>query len=82
MNRFDYTQNFSKLDFRKNPELYRVGVGEQGVLLVQPYKSELVSLWRFKTPQISSVWIWLANIYKWGTRVQGDTQITTRERNI
>lgn len=53
MNKFDYTQNFSKLDFRKNCELYRVGVGEQGVLLVQPYKSELVRLWRFKTPQIA-----------------------------
>ena len=50
---FDYSQNFSKLDFKRNPELYRVGIGEQGVLLVEPYKSELLPLWRFKTPAVA-----------------------------
>jgi hypothetical protein len=35
---FDYTLDFNKIDFRKQPELYRVGKGEQGVLLVEPYK--------------------------------------------
>lgn len=50
---FDYSQDFSKIDFRENPELYRVGIGEQGVLLVEPYKSELLPLWRFKTPSIA-----------------------------
>ncbi|RYG44136.1 DUF4385 family protein, partial [bacterium] len=29
-------------DFRKNPERYRVARGEQGVLTVEPYKSELL----------------------------------------
>ncbi len=38
------------IDYRKNPEAYRVGKGEQGVLTVEPYKSELIALWRFKTP--------------------------------
>ena len=38
------------MDYRANPELYRVGKGEQGVLICEPYKSELVPLWRFKTP--------------------------------
>ncbi len=38
------------VDYRANPELYRVGKGEQGVLICEPYKSELVPLWRFKTP--------------------------------
>lgn len=52
---FDYAQHFSKLDFRNSPELYRVGKGEQGVLLVEPYKSELLPLWRFKTPEIAEV---------------------------
>ena len=47
---FDYSQNFSKLDFKRTPEIYRVGNGEQGVLLVEPYKSELLPLWKFKTP--------------------------------
>ena len=28
----------------------RVGRGEQGVLTVEPYKSALLPLWRFKTP--------------------------------
>lgn len=50
---FDYLQNFSKLNFKDNPEIYRVGVGEQGVLLVQPYKSELLPMWRFKTPEMA-----------------------------
>ena len=45
---FDYTLDFHTLDFRRHPEVYRVGRGEQGVLLVQPYKSEILPLWRFK----------------------------------
>ncbi len=35
------------VDYRARPELYRVGRGEQGVLICQPYKDELVELWRF-----------------------------------
>jgi hypothetical protein len=38
------------MDARQHPESYRVGRGEQGVLTVEPYKSELLPLWRFKTP--------------------------------
>lgn len=51
--KFDYTLNYKNLNLRKNPELYRVGIGEQGVLLVEPYKSEILPYWRFKTPQIA-----------------------------
>ncbi|MBC7795842.1 MAG: DUF4385 domain-containing protein [Pyrinomonadaceae bacterium] len=51
--KFDYTQDFEKIDFRKNPEKYQIGIGEQGVLLVEPYKSEIVKFWRFKTPEIA-----------------------------
>lgn len=50
---FDYSLDFETIDFRKNPELYRVGKGEQGVLLVEPYKSEILPHWRFKTPAIA-----------------------------
>ena len=46
---FDYTLDFEATDFRKHPELYRVGKGEQGVLLVEPYKDEILPHWRFKT---------------------------------
>jgi hypothetical protein len=45
---FDYTLDFHHVDFRRQPGLYRVGIGEQGVLLVQPYKGEILPFWRFK----------------------------------
>lgn len=48
---FDYDQNFKTLNFRDNPWTYRVGKGEQGVLLVEPYKSELLPYWKFRTPK-------------------------------
>lgn len=51
--RFDYALDYKNLDLRRHPELYRTGVGEQGVLLVEPYKSELLPLWRFKTPGVA-----------------------------
>ena len=50
---FDYSLDFKNINFRQHPELYRVGKGEQGVLLVEPYKSEILPHWRFKTPDIA-----------------------------
>ncbi|MBM7649103.1 hypothetical protein JOC78_002056 [Bacillus ectoiniformans] len=50
---FDYSLDFDQIDFRKNPEKYRVGRGEQGVLMVEPYKGEILPHWRFKTPDIA-----------------------------
>jgi hypothetical protein len=44
---------YRRTDFRKHPERYRVGRGEQGVLTAEPYKSELLPLWRFKTEAIA-----------------------------
>ncbi len=46
---FDYGVDFKSVDFRQHPELYRIGTGEQGVLLVEPYKSEILPHWRFKS---------------------------------
>lgn len=54
MNKFDYSLDFANLNFRDCPDLYRIGKGEQGVLLVEPYKSEILPYWRFKTPEIAS----------------------------
>ena len=51
--RFDYDLDFDTIDFRERPDLYRIGTGEQGVLLVEPYKSELLPDWRFRTPEIA-----------------------------
>ena len=50
MRKFDYSLDYKELDLRKNPELYAVGKGEQGVLSVEPYKSEILPFWRFKDP--------------------------------
>ena len=49
--KFDYSLNFKTLNFRKKQSLYRIGRGEQGVLLVEPYKSEILPHWKFKTPK-------------------------------
>src|SRR6476646_8464057 len=53
MKAFDYELDYANLDLRKQPELYTVGRGEQGVLMVEPYKSEILPHWRFKTPEIA-----------------------------
>lgn len=52
---FDYSLDFKAIDFRNQPELYRIGKGEQGVLLVEPYKSEILPHWKFKTPADAEV---------------------------
>lgn len=49
--KFDYDLDYRHLNLREEPDLYRVGVGEQGVLLVEPYKSEILPSWRFRDPR-------------------------------
>jgi Domain of unknown function (DUF4385) len=53
MKEFDYTLDYETVNFRQHPELYRIGRGEQGVLLVEPYKSEILPYWKFRTPEIA-----------------------------
>ena len=52
MKEFDYDLDYQELDFsnEKNRKLYRIGRGEQGVLLVRPYTNIICNHWRFKTP--------------------------------
>ena len=50
---FNYELDYANLNLRKNFYLYKVGKGEQGVLLVRPYKEEILPFWRFKTPEIA-----------------------------
>ncbi|MDL2363239.1 MAG: DUF4385 family protein [Patescibacteria group bacterium] len=45
-----YANRYRNIDFRKNPEKYFVGIGEQGVLMAEPYKSEILPYWRFAQP--------------------------------
>ena len=50
-NREEYLKKWNPtVDYRKNPHLYQIGKGQQGVLICEPYKSEILAHWRFKTP--------------------------------
>ena len=52
MKEFDYELDYKRLDFtdEETRKLYRIGRGEQGVLLVRPYTHDICRFWRFKTP--------------------------------
>ena len=55
MKEFDYDLDYSRLNFKdeETRKLYRIGRGEQGVLLVRPYTHDICPYWRFKTPEIA-----------------------------
>ena len=46
---FDYKLDYKNTLFRPNDNRYRIGRGEQGVLLVRPYTNVICRHWRFKT---------------------------------
>ena len=47
---FDYNLDYKNILFKPNDKRYRIGRGEQGVLLVRPYTNDICKHWRFKTP--------------------------------
>jgi len=49
MKEFDYELDYKTLDFTdaETRKLYRIGRGEQGVLLVRPYTDDICAHWRF-----------------------------------
>ena len=49
MKEFDYDLDYKSLDFTdaETRKLYRIGRGEQGVLLVRPYTDDICAHWRF-----------------------------------
>ena len=53
MKEFDYELDYKRLNFtdEETRKLYRIGRGEQGVLLVRPYTDDICAHWRFKTPE-------------------------------
>ena len=55
MKEFDYELDYKSLDFTdtETRKLYRIGRGEQGVLLVRPYTDDICAHWRFKSPDIA-----------------------------
>lgn len=49
-----YAEAYRGVDFRKHPEQYPIGRGEQGVLIAEPYKSAILAIgWHFRTPEIA-----------------------------
>ena len=46
---FDYKIDYKNTLFKPNDKRYRIGRGEQGVLLVRPYTNDICKHWRFKT---------------------------------
>lgn len=49
----DYADAYRNIDFREHSEKYVVGRGEQGVLIAEPYKSEILPFWKFATPAVA-----------------------------
>ena len=50
---FDYKLDYKNILFEPNDPRYRIGRGEQGVLLVRPYTNDICKHWKFKTPYIA-----------------------------
>lgn len=55
MGNTNYADEYRNTDFRKHPEKYKIGRGEQGVLIAQPYKSEILPHWKFATPDAAKI---------------------------
>ena len=68
MKEFDYKFDYKNTMFMPNDKRYRIGRGEQGVLLVRPYTNVICKHWRFKTPKeayiSASAILFLYNSYR------------------
>ena len=53
MKEFDYNIDYKNTLFKPNDKRYRIGRGEQGVLLVRPYTDDICKHWKFKNPVIA-----------------------------
>ena len=55
MKEFDYDLDYRSIDFslEENRKFYRIGRGEQGVLLVRPYTHDICPFWVFRTPELA-----------------------------
>ena len=52
---FDYNLDYKNILFKPNDKRYRIGRGEQGVLLVRPYTNDICQHWKFRTPRIAEM---------------------------
>jgi len=55
MKEFDYSLDYKNTLFKPNDKRYRIGRGEQGVLLVRPYTDDICKYWRFKNIEQSLI---------------------------
>ena len=53
MKEFNYKFDYKNTMFMPNDKRYRIGRGEQGVLLVRPYTDDICIYWKFRTPKIA-----------------------------
>ena len=53
MKEFDYSIDYKNTLFTPNDPRYRIGRGEQGVLLIRPYTEVICEMWKFRTPDIA-----------------------------
>ena len=55
MKEFNYELDYKNIDFKVegNRKLYRIGRGEQGVLLVRPYTNDICAHWRFVNESVA-----------------------------
>ncbi|WP_127353377.1 DUF4385 family protein, partial [Enterobacter hormaechei] len=51
---FDYQQEVANVDCRERPERYQVGRGEQGLLIVDPYKGDVLPHWRYNDAEVTA----------------------------
>ena len=49
-----FTKWNPSVDYKKYPMLYKIGRGQQGVLICEPYKTDICRHWRFKTVEEAS----------------------------
>ena len=50
---FDYNLDYKNTLFEPKDKRYRIGRGEQGVLLARPYTDDICKYWKFRTPMIA-----------------------------
>ena len=61
---FDYDLDYKNTLFKPNDPRYRIGRGEQGVLLVRPYTDVICKHWRFKKTKIAQeIAVKIYNLY-------------------
>jgi hypothetical protein len=46
-----YASRYRNIDFRRHPEKYPVGKDDAHTVMIEPYRSELMPHWKYRTPR-------------------------------